>query len=102
MKFFRDQANEGFTHAAMIGEKISALGGHPSIKVKPVPETNKHHVLEILEESLEFEKAGIKMYGQLLEICNDDVALEEMTRELIRTETEHIEEVEKMLQVDRK
>lgn len=101
VKWFRDQADEAFAHAALIGEKITALGGHPSLKVTPVPETKTHKVLEILKESMEFEKKAIDTYYDLLKLCDDNVALEELVREMIRTETEHIEEVEKMLMVSK-
>lgn len=96
-KWFRDHALEGFQHAVRIGEKITALGGHCSVKVKPVPESNKHNVLDMLTESLEYEKETVKIYHQLLSACGDDVALEEMVREMILDETTHVEEVEKML-----
>ncbi len=95
-KWFRDHAMEGIQHAVTIGEKITALGGHPSVTVKPVPETNKHNVMEILKESLEFEHEGLRLYHELLEKIESDVALEEMVRGLILEETTHIEEVEKM------
>jgi bacterioferritin len=97
VKYFRDLALEAFSHAATIGEKISSLGGHPSIKTNPVPETNKHSVLDILHESLEFEKQGLSAYLSLLPLCKDDIALEELVREFIRMEQEHIEEASKML-----
>ncbi|NBX93458.1 MAG: bacterioferritin [Proteobacteria bacterium] len=95
--WFRNHANEGIAHAVLIGEKITAFGGHPSLKVKPVPETNKHNVMDILEESLEFEREGLKLYHELLGMVGNDVALEEMVRRLILDETTHIEEVEKMI-----
>jgi bacterioferritin len=98
VNFFRSQANESFTHATTIGEKISSLGGHPSLKVSPVPETGRHGVLDILKESLEFERSGVEMYIDLLPLCGDNIALEEMVREFVRMETEHIEEVEKMIE----
>jgi bacterioferritin len=97
VKWFRDQALESFQHATIIGEKITALGGHPSIKVNEPPEKNRHGVMEILEESLEFEREGLRMYKELLPHCGDDVALEELVRQFIREETEHIDEVLKML-----
>lgn len=97
VKFFRDQATEAFDHAALIGEKITAFGGHPSLKVQPVKEGNKHDVMDILRESLEHEKHAVALYGELLKLSGDDVALEELAREMIRLEVEHIEEVEKML-----
>jgi bacterioferritin len=97
VKFFHEQATEGFQHAAVIGEKITALGGHPSLKVRPVQESNRHDVMDILRESLEHEKHSVELYTELLKLCGDNVALEELAREMIRTEIEHIEEVEKML-----
>lgn len=96
-KWFRDHATEGMDHAVLIGEKITALGGHASLKVKPVPETNKHNVLEMLTESLEYEKETLGLYYELLEVVDGDVPLEEMVRGLIADETGHVEEVEKML-----
>lgn len=99
VKWFHDQANEAYQHASIIGEKITALGGHPSLKVSSVPETKTHAVLEILKESLQFEQQAIGLYRELLALCDDNIALEELVREMIRTETEHIEEVVKMLNV---
>jgi bacterioferritin len=99
VKWFHEQANEAYQHASIIGEKITALGGHPSLKVTSVPETKTHQVLDILKESLKFENAAIAMYREVLDMCGDNIALEELIREMIRSETEHIEEVVKMLAV---
>jgi bacterioferritin len=96
-KWFRDHAEEGIAHAVIIGEKITALGGHPSIKIKPVPETNQHSVLDILTEGLEFERDTLTQYHALLKEVEGNVALEETLRALVKEETEHIEEVEKMI-----
>ncbi|UOF02395.1 ferritin-like domain-containing protein [Bdellovibrio reynosensis] len=97
VKWFHEQANEGYQHASIIGEKITALGGHPSLKTAPVPETKTHKVLDILKESLDFEQAALGKYKEVLKHCGDDVALEELIRSMVRMETEHIEEVVKML-----
>lgn len=98
-KWFRDHALEGFQHAVIIGEKITALGGHPSVKVHPVPETNQHDIKSILKESMEYEKASLSLYYDLLEMVKSDVPLEELIRSMIREESEHVEEVEKMTRV---
>ena len=95
-QWFRGHANEGMQHAVLIGEKITSMGGHPSVKVKPVPETNNHNVLDILAESLEFERETLNLYHDVLRSADNNVALEEMIRTLIAEETTHIEEVEKM------
>lgn len=97
VKWFQEQANEAFAHSALVGEKITALGGHPSLKVSSVPETVTHKVLDILKESLQFEEKAIEKYHELLQHCGSNIALEELAREMIRNETEHIEEVQKML-----
>jgi bacterioferritin len=96
-KWFRDHATEGMAHAVTVGEKITSLGGHPTLKVKPVPESNQHNVIDILKESLEYERETLKLYYQLLELTTGDVPLEEMVRGLIADETSHVEEVEKMI-----
>jgi bacterioferritin len=100
VKWFHEQANEAYQHASLIGEKITALGGHPSLKASPVPETKTHRAIEILKESLQFEKAAIDLYMDVLKLTEGNIALEELCREMIRTETEHVEEVEKMLNVE--
>lgn len=95
--WFRDHATEGMAHAIIIGEKITSLGGHPTLKVNPVPETGNHNVMEILKESLVFEKESLQLYHDLLQSVGKNIALEETVRTLIKEETEHIEEVEKMI-----
>lgn len=97
VSFFRGQATEGITHATMMGEKITAFGGHPTIRVENPPEPDRHDVRSLLQESLTFERRGVDEYRNLLRMCGDDIALEELTRSQIKAETEHCEEVEKML-----
>ncbi len=102
VKWFHEQANEAFAHASIIGEKITAFGGHPSLRVHSVPETKNHNVLELLKESLEFEAQALQMYKDILPLVGDDIALEELIRDMVRKETEHIEEATKMLHVEKK
>jgi bacterioferritin len=96
-KFFKEQAIESFNHASIIGEKITALGGHPSLKAQPVKETNEHSTQALLKESLEAERSGLEMYKKLVPLTEGDIALEEMVRGFVALEQSHIEEVEKML-----
>jgi bacterioferritin len=102
VKWFHDQANEAYAHASIIGEKITAFGGHPSLRVAGVPETKSHNVLELLKESLQFEAQALEMYKDILNHVGDDVALEELVREMVRKETEHIEEATKMLHIEKR
>ncbi len=96
-QWFRSQAQESMSHAIMIGEKITALGGHPPMVLAQVEETNMHSVDQILKESLIHEEKTLELYKKLAKLAGDDIALEEMARGFVRLETDHVEEVRKML-----
>jgi bacterioferritin len=96
-KWFRDQATESMDHAIMIGEKITSLGGHPPMITSKIEETNEHNVQKLLEESLVHERVSLDLYKKLVKESGDDIALEELARSMLRAETEHISEVEKMM-----
>lgn len=102
-KWFRTQATESMGHAIAAGEKITSLGGHPTHEVGEVPETKRHRIDDILQESLNFEKRGLELYKELVALAIEagDIALEEMGRQMVRQETEHTEEVEKMLRTNK-
>lgn len=92
------QANEGLTHARRAGELVTALGGHPSLRIGRLTETRHYGIDDILHESLVHEREGVGYYKQLLELVRDqDVRLEEYARQMIAHESDHISEVEKML-----
>ena len=101
-KWFRDQAGEAMAHATLVGEKITSLGGHPPVVSARVEEHNVHAVDQILKESLVFEEEGVRLYTRLVDLATKagDIALEELARELVRLEVEHVEEVRKMLRRD--
>jgi bacterioferritin len=96
-KWFRDNAVENMQHAIEVGEKITSLGGHPPVVSADVEETNLHNVDQLLTESLKHEERGLALYKRLVGLAGDDVALEEMARQFVRTETEHQDEIKKML-----
>ncbi|MDZ4678460.1 MAG: ferritin-like domain-containing protein [Oligoflexia bacterium] len=96
-KWFRDQASESMMHAVAVGEKITSFGGHPPSFSAEMKESNVHSINAMLEESLSFELEGLALYKKLVALAGDDIALEEMAREFVRSETEHVEEVQKML-----
>ncbi|MCP5468344.1 MAG: bacterioferritin [Deltaproteobacteria bacterium] len=96
-KWFRDQAQESINHAIIIGEKITSYGGHPNHQASPIPDTQSHAIDKILEESMEFETQALSLYKELVQLAGDDIALEELARQMVREETEHLEEVQKMM-----
>ncbi len=96
-EWFRSQAQESMQHAILIGEKITSYGGHPTLVAAHVPETQSHEIDQILQECLDFENQALELYKKLVSLAGDDIALEELARQLVREETEHIDEVAKML-----
>ena len=97
-EWMKSQVQEGLRHATEAGEMITHFEEHPSLKISNLKESYCHNTNQILEESLEHEKASLKLYYDLLEISSTkSVLLEEYARKLIVEEEQHIGEVEKML-----
>ncbi len=98
VSWFRDEATESLEHAAQAGEYVTSLGGHPSLEIGELLETHKHDIEAMLQEAVEHEQLGIRLYRDLLELVeNQDVRLEEYARSMIRSEEDHLDEIEKML-----
>lgn len=98
VEFFKLQATESLTHAQQVGEILTGLEGHPSLRIAPMEESYKHTVRDILEESLAHEKKALDLYKNLLSTVVDaSVYLEEFARTMIGTEELHNIEIKKML-----
>ena len=96
--FFKAQATESLTHAQQVGEILTGLEGHPTLRIAPIEETYKHSVRDILEESLNHEKKALEMYKQLLDVGEvASIYLEEFARTMIGMEETHNIEIKKML-----
>ena len=91
-------ATESLTHAHRAGELVTLLGGHPSLKIGALLESEKHDIGDILRESLKHEKAALDTYYELLkEAEGHSVLIEEYARGMIVEEETHLDEVNKML-----
>ncbi len=98
VKWLRDQATESLDHASVAGEHITTLGGHPSLKIGKLIETEKHSLNDILKESLGHEEAQLKNLYELLKLTESkSIFLEEYARQMITEEEAHVAEVKKML-----
>lgn len=96
--WLKANANESLMHAHKAGELVTMLGGHPSLKIGPLLETERHDLGDILRESLDHEKCAIAAYYELLKASEGkSVMLEEYAREMILNEELHLDEVNKML-----
>ena len=98
VSWLKGNASESLAHAHRAGELLTLLGGHPSLKIGALLETEKHDIGDILRESLAHEKTAITAYYDLLKIAEGkSILLEEYAREMIVQEELHLDEVDKML-----
>ena len=96
--WLREQAKESLMHAEAVGEHITSLGEHPTLKIGELLETHKHSTEDILNECLEHERSAISAYYSLLKTINgESIMLEEFSRTMIATEEMHEAEIKKML-----
>ena len=98
VSWLKDNATESLAHAHKAGELVTLLGGHPSLRIGSLLETQKHDIGDILRESLEQERTGLQSYYDLLKlVAGESILLEEYAREMIVQEETHLDEVNKML-----
>src|SRR5688572_16794386 len=98
VSWLKGNGDESLMHAHKAGEFVTMLGGHPSLKIGPLLETEKHDIGDILRESLEQETSTLGAYRELLTLAEGkSVSLEEYAREMILLEELHLDEVNKML-----
>ena len=97
-EYFKPQASESLTHAQDAGELVTGLGGHPSLEISIIEESNKHRAIDLLNESLEHELKAVSLYKELLTVVNgESVYIEEYARGMIKIEEVHGLEIKKML-----
>lgn len=98
VQMFRGQATESMTHAIQLGEKITALGGHPTVRVDQVFEPGDQSVEDMIAEDLKAEKAQLELYTQQLkEFGEENLTIKLMLEQVIIAEQTHVDEMEKYL-----
>ena len=103
VQMFRSQAQESMTHAIQLGEKITALGGHPTVKVDQVFEPGYQSVEDMIAEDLKAEKYQLELYTQRLKEFGDtNLPMKLMLEQIIVSEQQHVEEMEKYLRTSNK
>ena len=99
--WLRGQSDEGRLHAIALGEHITGLGGHPSLRIGELLETYKHSTDDILNEAVLHEREALNEYRRLLSLVHDrSIMLEEFARTQIATEEQHLSEIAKMTRRD--
>ena len=98
VQMFRTQATESMDHAIQLGEKITALGGHPTVKVDQVFEPGHQTIEEMIAEDLKAEKQQLALYTeQLKEFGDENLPMKLMLEQIIVSEQLHVDEMEKYL-----
>jgi bacterioferritin len=94
-EMFFDSAKESFAHAKLIGEKIMALGGVPTVERNAVKQTND--LMELLNYALEFESKAVQLYNQGLVLAGGDRALEVFLETILDEEQDGVDTLTRIL-----
>lgn len=94
-EMFFDSAKESFGHAKLVGEKIVALGGVPTVERNPVKQTDD--LLELLNHALEFESKAVKHYTDALALAEGDRALVVFLENILDEEQEGVDKLKRIL-----
>lgn len=77
VSWMKGNADESPAHAHKAGELITLPGGHPSLKIGPLLETEQHDIGDILRESLEVVAPAWRyggFQGMTARLHGDDLA----------------------------
>jgi bacterioferritin len=98
ISWMREQVAEALLHATQAGEEVTSLGAPVSLGIGELVGTHHDSVDDMMQEMLVHERRGIELYSRLLELSEGrSVSLEELARQMIRSEQLHVAEIEKML-----
>jgi len=94
-EFFRELSGEARDHAGMLGDKIVALGGVPTVEPGEIRQSTD--LGEMLRQDLELEREAMGAYVAAWRACTDaELATRFLLEERIASEQKHIEEFEKL------
>lgn len=96
-QFFLTEVADEQLHAQFLANKIVALGGEPTTQARPVPAAHTNR--EMLQEVLVAERRAGQDYAQRADEAEayGDRGLVVQLDDMIRDETGHAEETERML-----
>lgn len=95
-KFFRDNGEEALEHAHLVGDKIVAMGGVPTVERGEVKLAT--NLQEMLEYSLEVESRQVQLYSEALDLLGPrDVGLRVMLEDICMEEQDGVDNLEKLL-----
>lgn len=97
VQFFNGEIADETAHAQFLANKIVALGGEPTTEARNVPAASNNH--EMLEHILEAERKAIADYTARANQAEEfgDKGLQVALEDIVRDETEHFEETQRIL-----
>jgi len=102
VELFRQKAIASMDHAVTLGDKITALGGHPSVRIQKISDDHvESGVEEMLRKDLAAEERHLELYAEHLDLVKDDTPLRVMIEQFVMEEASHIEELEMYLRTPR-
>lgn len=91
----KEISNDEVLHAEKLRERITALGGTPSMQVCQEELKHANSLEEILKINIDEEKDAIAAYSKILSNINvENAILFQTIQEILRDEQEHVEELE--------
>jgi bacterioferritin len=96
-QFFLAEVLDEQLHAQFLANKIVALGGEPTTEARAVPSAGSNR--EMLEAVLDAERRAVEDYTQRARQADDfgDKGLAVQLEDMVRDESGHAEETERML-----
>jgi bacterioferritin len=97
VEFFLKEVPDELGHAQFLANKIVALGGEPTTQARPVPAAASNR--EMLEAVLQAERKAVADYTQRAKDAEEfgDKGLVVQLEDIVRDETGHAEETERIL-----
>ncbi len=97
VQFFLAEVADEQMHAQFLANKIVALGGTPTTEPAPVPEAANNK--EMLHAILEAERNAIRGYSERTKQAEEfgDKGLQVQLEDMVRDESNHAEETERIL-----
>jgi len=96
-QFFLAEVADEQLHAQYLANKIVALGGEPTTKPSPLPEVKDNRAM--LSAVLEAERNAVRGYSERAEQAEEfgDKGLQVQLEDMVRDESTHAEETERIL-----
>lgn len=96
-QFFLTEVADEQLHAQFLANKIVALGGEPTTQPRPVPEARTNR--DMVEAVLAAERQAVKDYTQRATEAEEygDKGLVVQLEDMVRDESNHSEETERLL-----